>query len=109
MPNQFNIARASETELLELLAVEVRRLGRLPTNAELIMRRRNDDGFPNERVFGNRIGPQRARHDKLLLHCAERDDLADVLAILEGSLPKERKVQPTASGGKPGRVGFVTS
>lgn len=104
VPNEFNTARASEPELLDLLAVEVRRLGRLPTNAELIMRRRNDQTFPNQRVFGTRIGPQRVRHDKLLLHCADRSDLAYVLVILQASPPQEREREPTST---PGRVGFV--
>jgi hypothetical protein len=106
-PNEFNTARASETELLDMLAVEVRRLGRLPTSAELIMRHRADAAFPNERVFGNRVGPQRARHDKLLTHCADRSDLADVLAILGTTPRQERQGESTTRAHTPGRVGFV--
>lgn len=108
VPNEFNVARATDAELLDLLAVEVRRLGRLPTNAELTMRRRTDPAFPNERVFGNRIGTQRVRHDKLLLHCAEQDHLADVFALLEGGIaPKTREGAAAAVGGTTGRLGFV--
>ena len=107
-PNEFNVARASESELLDLLAVEVRRLGRLPTNAELTMRRRADAAFPSERVFGKRIGTQRIRHEKLLLHCAEREDLADVLALLEsGVAPAARNSVSPPTGRAAGRLGFV--
>jgi hypothetical protein len=92
--------------LPDLLIVEVRRLGRLPTHAELTMRRGEDSSFPNERVFGNRIGGQQARHDKLLLHCAGQRDLADVAAILGSAPPRARKVEPISPGAA-GRLGFV--
>ena len=53
----------------------------MPTVSELVLRRRQDNTLPNVRVF-ERFGPKATWAKKIAAYCRERDDDADVLAIV---------------------------
>jgi hypothetical protein len=79
-PNQLQ-SRHDDEDALGQLALETRRLGHLPTYAELKMRRRSDSNFPSPGVF-ERLGPKRALARRLAEYCGERGDLSDVVQLL---------------------------
>ena len=71
-----------ESYLLDALVSEIRRRGRMPTVAEMGMRRREDAAFPSPTVF-ERLGPKGTWAAKVATHCGDRSDCADVLAAIE--------------------------
>ena len=102
-PNQLQQGIADD-DVLSHLIPEVRRLGRLPTVAELRIRRRENDEFPSSGVFA-RLGPKRTVAVKLADYCRERPDCADVLQIIEPLL-----VTPEVPGDdndEPSELGYV--
>lgn len=74
-------AKLDSAALLELLANEVRRIGRMPTHAELRMQRANDGALPHPEVFGRHFGGQNGVIEALVEFC-RKQDYADVLAVL---------------------------
>lgn len=78
-PNSMQ-TRRDDAEVLALLAIETRRLGRLPTNLELRLRRREDPEFPSDGVFA-RLGSRAVLASKLLAYCEATDGLDDVVAV----------------------------
>jgi len=68
-PNDFQTSY-SEEHLLRMLCELARELGQLPTNAELRMKARRDDGFPSHTVF-QRIGSKTDRLRKLADYCRQ--------------------------------------
>lgn len=83
-PNALQ-ARYDDDWALSRLVPEVRRLGRIPTNAELRVLRGRDPTFPSRGVFA-RIGPTRAALARRLVeYCRDRPDDADVLAFAEAA------------------------
>jgi hypothetical protein len=79
-PNQLQ-GRYAEDEVLSKLVGEIRRLGRMPTVAELNLRRREDNTFPSAGVF-ERFGAKTAWAGKVANYCRDRADHADVLEIV---------------------------
>lgn len=73
--------RIADDVLLGVLAAEVRRLGRMPTAAELQLRRREDSGIPASRVFDRRLGPKAGWAARVAEFCEGRPDLSDVLEL----------------------------
>lgn len=67
--------------LLDALVSEIRRLGKIPTNAELRLRRRDDPAFPDAKVF-DRLGPKATWARQIAAHCEERGNCADVLTVI---------------------------
>ena len=50
-PNALQRQKLDDSELLAVIVAEVRRTGRIPTNAELRIRAREEVGFPSHNVF----------------------------------------------------------
>jgi hypothetical protein len=83
-PNQLQ-QRYDEDEVLSKFVGEIRRLGRVPTVAEIILRRREDDTFPSARVF-ERFGPKAALVEKVREYCRTNGPShVDVLELLPAS------------------------
>lgn len=80
----FEPQRLSEAyddeHLLECLASLTRRLGRVPTVADLRLATRSDPEFPSEKVF-RRLGSRTGRAARILAYCAERPGYEDVATI----------------------------
>jgi hypothetical protein len=97
--------RTPDEVLFDKLAEEVRRLGRLPTNAEMKLRRREDDSFPNPKVF-DRLGPKATWPSQIAAHFEDRPDMADVVAAVEPLI-----VEPETTSDElepsPGTHGYV--
>jgi hypothetical protein len=81
VPNRMT-ARFDDGAVLAQLATVIRRIGRMPTNPELRMARKEDPAFPSHNVFG-RFGSRRDLACRLVAFCRERRDYGDVLAIIE--------------------------
>ena len=73
--------RFDNDAVLRALAGEVRRLGRLPTIAEIKLARRRDPSFPSHNVFA-RLGPKAVLLRRLLDFCDQNAEFADVVALL---------------------------
>jgi Meiotically Up-regulated Gene 113 (MUG113) protein len=97
--------RIADDVLFESLASEVRRLGRLPTTAEMKLRRREDVSFPNAKVF-ERLGPKATWPRQLVAHFDNRADMADVVDILQ-PLVVEPAPEPEDGPEAAGRHGYV--
>lgn len=73
--------RSDDGVVLRALAIETRRLGRLPTSAEMRMARRRDPAFPSHNVF-SRFGSRPELVRLLRDYCEATADLSDVSAVL---------------------------
>lgn len=74
-----------DDDLLRLVALAARELGRLPTTPELMLRRKGDTSFPSHTVFQRRIGVrQGAIAARLLDFCKRHSGFDDVARICEG-------------------------
>lgn len=104
-PNQLQ-GRIPDADVFVKLAEEVRRLGRLPTTAELKLRRRQDSAFPTARVF-ERLGAKAAWPARLASHFADLPEWADVLAIVEPLVAEPEAAADDEPAGEPGQRGFV--
>ena len=76
-PNEYQAAIPEQT-LLASLADEILHLGKMPTSAELALRRRVDASFPSPKVF-DRLGPKAGWARRVADAFPDRPD---VLAIL---------------------------
>ena len=83
-PNAFQ-QRRDEDEVLASLVDEIRRLRRMPTVAELHLRRREDASFPSAGVF-ERFGPKRTWPTRVAEYCRARPDHEDVLELVAPNL-----------------------
>lgn len=72
-----------EEHFLAALVPLVRELGRLPTHAEMQMRRRSDPTFPSVNSF-SRLGPKGQWARRLGEFCRTQDGFDDVIAVCEG-------------------------
>jgi hypothetical protein len=107
-PNQFQ-KRIDEVDLLAALIPEIRRLGRIPTSAELRLRARQDrDGFPSHSVFG-RLGGKTELRQRLLAYCQDRPEYSDVEQVLQASTDpsRGRSLDEPGAGDDSGGFGFV--
>lgn len=105
-PNELR-QRYDEDELLAKLSTEIRRLRRMPTVAELSLRRREDNTFPSPGVF-KRFGAKATWAEKVADYCRSRADYADVLEIVTPLLvvtPDQSHAEATADDLAP--HGFV--
>jgi hypothetical protein len=73
--------RYLDDDVLAALVSEIRRLGRMPTSAELRLRRHDDATFPSLGVFA-RLGSKAALTAKVADYCRGRDDHQDVLDLI---------------------------
>jgi len=102
-PNALNQAFSTEA-ILGTLAAIARKLGHIPTRAELKLARRTDSSIPSHTVFDRHLGPTKpALIAKLAAFCDERPEFEDVAAIctVEYAGPTENKrdtARPVAIG-----------
>jgi hypothetical protein len=105
-PNELQ-HRRDENEVLGKLVGEIRRLQRMPTIAELGLRRREDNTFPSPRVF-ERFGAKATWPGTVADYCRSRSDHEDVLALV-APLIIEQNQAPAADTSAEGadQHGFV--
>lgn len=100
-PNRL-MTRLDDDSVMEHLALAVRRFGRMPTEPERRMARRDDPTFPSHGVFA-RFGGQLDQAARLVAFCDDRPEYADVRAIigpmLDMASPSEGKgvARPSAA------------
>src|SRR5262249_49916109 len=80
-PQQYQGAHSDDHVLASVVA-EIRRLGRIPVNTELRLRRRDDPTFPSHGAF-DKLGGRAALIDRVIEYCGSHAEHADVLAIVE--------------------------
>src|SRR5215212_7828410 len=66
--------------LIGQLALLTRRLGRVPTQGDLLLATKNDSEFPSEKAF-RRLGSKPRRASLLLAYCETNSGYADVAAL----------------------------
>ena len=93
-PNTLQ-GRIAEDHLLEQYVKLVRELGRVPVKGDLLLRRRADPTFPNEKVFTRRFGLKARLRSRIRDYCLAQGGLDDVVAILEtNSVPEQAEETP---------------
>lgn len=102
-PNEMQ-GRYDQDVLLASLADEIRRRGRMPTTAELSLRRREDGNFPSPKVF-ERFGPKATWASQVAAYCRDRAEYADVLAVVTPLIVEAPPEEAEPAEGA--RVGFV--
>jgi hypothetical protein len=93
-PNKWGEDRYDPDDVYAKLCVQIRSLGRMPTEAELQMRRRQDRSFPTPLVYTRAVGPKAVWATKVADFCRDRAEWNDVFAIVA---PLAVEVVPTAS------------
>lgn len=104
-PNELQ-QRRDEDDVLAKLVGEIRRLGRMPTVAELGLRRREDNTFPSAGVF-QRFGAKATWPGRVAAYCHDRADGEDVLAIVAPLVAEPDQTQAEESADDAGQHGFV--
>jgi hypothetical protein len=79
-PNAFN-NRYDDDQVIERLIGEIRRLGRMPVEAEIVLARRNDETFPSHNVF-RRIGSKQVLIRAVIDYCSSRSGYEGVPELL---------------------------
>lgn len=100
-PNEL-WTRTPDDDVLTALAVETRRLGRVPTSRELRLRHREDPSVPSHHIFAR--WPQREKLRRLADWCEHNPEFADVLDLI-GPVPPPAADRPARS--RPGALGSV--
>ena len=104
-PNQLQ-SRYADDEVLAALVTEIRRLGRMPTRAELDLRRRDDPTFPSSKVF-DRFGPKAAWPNRVAAYCRDREDDVDVFEIVSSAIVEFDETRSVESEDDAVGYGFV--
>ena len=86
-PNTFN-NRYDDAQVIERLIGEIRRLGRMPVEAEIVLARRTDETFPSHNVF-RRIGSKQVLIRAVLDFCSSRPGFEDVAELLSPAVASE--------------------
>src|SRR5947207_15711641 len=95
-----------EAFLVEQLALLSRRMGRVPTQGDLLLATKNDPEFPSEKVF-RRLGSKPQRAARILAHCAANPGYDDVAALWR-QIPTAEVGAETAEAEEAGTaVGYV--
>lgn len=89
--------RVPDDEVLSALAIETRRLGRMPTSRELRLRHREDPTVPSHHIFAR--WPQREKVQRLTAWCEDHPEFADVVGLI-GPMPNpaEDRAAPSRAG-----------
>lgn len=104
-PNEYQ-RRFDDDEVLAKLVEEIRRLGRMPTVAEMGLRRRADRSFPDAKVY-DRFGPKAAWPGRVVNYCRDRPEDADVLEIVTPLIVEDDAPEPEPEPEAGERFGFV--
>lgn len=102
--------RISDEHLFESLVSCIRELGRYPVVAELLIRGRNQPGFPSTTAFKNRFGNRPDIIRKLIDYCQSRpedvrasyDDVLQICQPLLKELDEQPKKRRKPNARKPG-------
>ena len=103
-PNQMQTG-FSDDHLLEKYALMVRELGRVPTAADVKLRRRNDPEFPSPNTF-SRFGSKAELLAKVIAYCRAQQ-YSDIAAICEPWLPSIDTPTQEGAGANVEVFGFV--
>lgn len=109
-PNSLQAAYSDEA-VFDALADPVKELGRYPTRPELQMRRNTDPTFPSHNVW-TRFGDKSAVAARLVEHCGDDPNLADVAALARAVAEGKRSESTSAPIGDatvPGVVYLIKS
>lgn len=90
--NKFNDAYDQDflcSKYVEL----IQELGHVPVRAEIIMKCRNDNTFPDYKTFSSRYGTKSELLNAVLQYCTERKDIADVASICESEVQKKHTAE----------------
>jgi hypothetical protein len=98
--------KTDEDVLLVQLGMFVRELGRFPTVAEMRMRKRQDDAFPNHKVL-ERVGSRQELIARLAAFCDRNTDWSDVAAICQSMAASTAQTSDTAREDDVVEEGFV--
>jgi hypothetical protein len=113
-PNPFGSARLDEDALLRQLADLTRKLGKLPTKAQIRMEGRGNAGFPSATTFGTRFGTKAQQAAALHAFIERSPEFADIAAMLptvadEPVREPDEADNPNAAQPMPGFVYLVRS
>lgn len=104
-PNRMSEAYDDEF-LLDQLALLTRRLGRIPTDGDLRLARKNDSVFPSKNAFG-RLGSKPQRAARIVAHCEANPGYEDVAALWRQVPTAERVADAAEVEDVPPAVGYV--
>jgi hypothetical protein len=104
-PNRMSEAYDDEF-LLGQLVLLTRRLGRVPTQGDLLLATRSDPGCPSEKVF-RRLGSKAQRASRVLAFCESNPGHDDVAALWKQIPAAEPAPGPPESDDAPATVGYV--
>lgn len=79
-----------EQFLIDKYVALVRELGRLPVKGELLIKKRADPTFPNEKTFKRRFGSKQQIAAKIRDYCQQHSDHDDIIAICESVIVAAR-------------------
>src|SRR6266545_1989302 len=102
-PNAMQ-GRIAEDELLDRYASLARELGRVPVKGDLLLKRRSDSTFPNEKVFA-RFGSKADLQAKVRAHCLAREQFADIAHLFVVADTDE--AESLDAGRRTDAIGFV--
>ncbi|MGA8840896.1 MAG: GIY-YIG nuclease family protein [Candidatus Aquilonibacter sp.] len=86
--------RLDDSQLLQPVAGLVRTLGRMPTEDERLIARRQNNDFPSSTTLRDHFRSQRGLSVALLAFCESRADFEDVFHILRKSQEAETEADP---------------
>ena len=98
--------KTDEDVLLVQLGMFVRELGRFPTVAEMRMRKRQDDAFPNHKVL-ERVGSRQELIARLAAFCDRNTSWSDVAAICQSMAASTAQTSDAAREDDDVEEGFV--
>ena len=97
-PNAWNAQALSDDELLRMLALATRDLGKFPSRGDLGMRRQSHPELPVFNVFSTRFGTRANQINRLVDFADANPEFADVASICAAAGAKRSKaVQPDPS------------
>lgn len=106
IPNQMQTAYPEEVLLESMVGLIREQGGRFPTVAEMRLKRRNDQTFPNSKVFFSRFGPRDEVAAKVREYCEQREGYDDV-ALACASVYRPERSANTRAASEEAPFGFV--
>ncbi|MHB1560925.1 MAG: GIY-YIG nuclease family protein [Isosphaeraceae bacterium] len=103
-PNRMNEAY-DDGFLLDQLALLTRRLGRIPTQGDLLLATKNDPEFPSKNVFA-RLGSKPQRAARILAHCEANSGYDDVAALWREVPATQATAEVAVADEAPPAVGY---
>jgi hypothetical protein len=97
-PNLLSVATPDEVLIAKYVGL-IREFGRFPIESDLLLKRQNDEGFPDRGVF-SRLGSKRERAGKALDYYRQHPAFSDLIPICEvvtaSSTPRDRAAGATS-------------